>query len=136
MGIANPPADCIAAVDPAAVDTLRPLDLLCANGEQYSPCFWILSTEKKTDWLFWFPKEWKLQKYAIFDTQMINAYLKDNLETVAGHGCATNTSLRAKVGNCSALILIDILATSEGWVRFSRMASNIYTEKIHAQKLV
>lgn len=34
MGIANPPADSIAAVDPAAVETLKPLDLQCTNEEE------------------------------------------------------------------------------------------------------
>lgn len=32
MGIGNPPAESIAAVDPAAVETLRPLDRECAKG--------------------------------------------------------------------------------------------------------
>lgn len=33
MGIVNPPAESIAAVDPAAVETLRPLDRQCTKGE-------------------------------------------------------------------------------------------------------
>jgi len=33
MGIGNPPAECIAAVEPAAVETLRPLDLQLIGGE-------------------------------------------------------------------------------------------------------
>lgn len=41
MGIVNPPAECIAAVDPAPVDTLRPLDLEWSRGEG-SPSFLIL----------------------------------------------------------------------------------------------
>lgn len=46
MGIANPPAESIAAVDPAAVDTLRPLDLLFTNEEHCLPSLQILSTER------------------------------------------------------------------------------------------
>lgn len=38
MGIGNPPADCIAAVEPVAVETLRPLDLQFTRGEHgWSP---------------------------------------------------------------------------------------------------
>lgn len=33
MGIGNPPAERIAAVEPAAVETLRPLDLQLTSGE-------------------------------------------------------------------------------------------------------
>lgn len=33
MGIGNPPAESIAAVEPAAVETLRPLDLQLTGGE-------------------------------------------------------------------------------------------------------
>ena len=46
MGIANPPAESIAAVDPAAVETLRPLDLQWTKGEQGWPSLLILSINK------------------------------------------------------------------------------------------
>ena len=52
-------------------------------------------------------------------------YLNENLETVAGHGCAIKTSLRGKIESCLELTFMDILATSEGTARFSRMSSNI-----------
>ncbi|MFS7921621.1 hypothetical protein Hanom_Chr03g00239141 [Helianthus anomalus] len=41
-GIWYPPADSIAAVDPVAVEILRPLDLQLTRGELDSPSFLIL----------------------------------------------------------------------------------------------
>lgn len=92
MGIAYPPAESIAAVDPAAVETLRPLERQFTKGEQDWPSFLIL---------------------------------KENRETVAGHGCAIKTSLRAYADSSSELTEIDILDNSDGAVRSSRMLSNI-----------
>lgn len=42
IGIGNPPADSIAADEPAAVETLRPLDLQCTRGKLDWPSFLIL----------------------------------------------------------------------------------------------
>ena len=42
IGIANPPAESMAAVDPAAVETLRPLDRQFTNGEHVWSFFLIL----------------------------------------------------------------------------------------------
>lgn len=47
IGIANPPADKIAAVDPAAVETLRPLDRQFTKGEQGWIPFLILPTKEQ-----------------------------------------------------------------------------------------
>ena len=46
MGIRKPPADSIAAVDPAAVDTLKPLDRQLVRGELAFPSFLILKERK------------------------------------------------------------------------------------------
>lgn len=42
MGIVNPPAESIAAVDPAAVETLNPLDLQFSKEVRDAPSFLIL----------------------------------------------------------------------------------------------
>lgn len=47
MGIVDPPAECIAAVDPAAVETLRPLDLQCSREEGGPPSFLILLVQAR-----------------------------------------------------------------------------------------
>lgn len=44
MGIGKPPAESIAAVDPAAVDTLRPLDREFTKGEHGWSSLLILQT--------------------------------------------------------------------------------------------
>lgn len=50
MGIANPPAESIAAVDPAAVETLRPLDLVCTKEDiGFSFCMILLTEHKGRD---------------------------------------------------------------------------------------
>lgn len=48
IGITDPPAESIAAVDPAAVETLRPLDLECSKEEKGFPFCVILLRKEYT----------------------------------------------------------------------------------------
>lgn len=49
-GITNPPPESIAAVDPAAVETLIPLDRQFANRVHDSPSLWILTRSTTREW--------------------------------------------------------------------------------------
>jgi len=59
IGIGNPPAECIAAVEPAAVETRRPLDLQLTRGEHgVSPSLilqkYVLSWLLYRELMFWY----------------------------------------------------------------------------------
>lgn len=47
MGIGNPPAESIAAVDPAAAETLKPLDRQCTKGDMDRSFFLILQVMRE-----------------------------------------------------------------------------------------
>lgn len=120
MDIANPPADSMAAVDPAAVETLRPLDRQWTKGEQAWSSILILSTNR-------IQCENRLPTFNISSYILMlhgKPYLKENRETVAGHGCATKASLRAYAGRNCEFTHIDILDKLEGVLRSSRMSSS------------
>lgn len=122
MGITNPPAESIAADEPAAVETLRPLDRQFTNGEHGMPSLLILPTFSmrliicKIQHLVY---KWGSATHFYKEIP----YLNENRETMAGQGCAIKMSLRAKVGRDFEFTRINILDKFDGTVLPSRMLS-------------
>lgn len=123
-GMANPPAESIAAVDPAAVETLRPLDLQFTNGEHANLSLWIL------------PITWNQimnNNNSTRNIQMSSGgipYLKENRETVAGQGWATRMSLRANVGRALEFTDTNSLDNMEETASPSRILSSTCKKRL------
>jgi hypothetical protein len=114
MGIGNPPAESIAAVEPAAVETLRPLDRQFTKGEKDWLSLLILQIKVFSHY-FGIIHHTNIWKHILsYVCNIWDPYLNENRESAAGHGCAIKISLRAYVDSCSEFTHIDILVNLEG----------------------
>lgn len=126
IGITKPPAESIAAVDPAAVETLKPLDRQFTNEPHDSPL--PLSLRKRNKGLY------RLQNLKLRDWTPESApYLNENRDNVAGHECAIKRSFRACECNKCELTRMDILDIWDGLARLLRISSNTYKENLIAK---
>ena len=87
MGIRKPPADSIAAVDPAAVDTLKPLDRQLVRGELSFPSFLILKERKSNSKI-----KLKLKNLQFsYNSEPKRLQVNFSRETRLGYLCRTET---------------------------------------------
>lgn len=114
MGIGNPPAESIAAVEPAAVETLRPLDRQFTKGEKDWSSLLILQIKFFSHY-FGIIHHTNIWKHILsYVCNIWDPYLNENRDSAAGHGCAIKISLRAYVDSSSEFTHIDILVNLEG----------------------
>lgn len=114
----NPPAESMAAVDPAAVQTLKPLDRLLTKCELLPHLLLILNIMKIK---FSSGNNLENTRLCLLEER---SYRNENRDTDAGQGCDTKISLRANVGMRLPFRFTDILESSVGCFRPSRISSS------------